>query len=59
MRMVGKHIQFEVQIKTSSLGMFGGGAPSSADSSEAESGDYEEINEDGINDLAKILGGGL
>lgn len=56
MRMTNKHIEFEVQIKGSPFGMFGGGTSSSSESTAGE-GNYEELTEDGVNELARMLGG--
>lgn len=39
------------------LGMFGGGGSSSSDDS-TDPKDYEEVTEDDVNQLARILGGG-
>lgn len=55
LRMTNQHIQFEVQLKGAPLGMFGG---SSASSEVTVDGDYEEVTEDDITSLARILGGG-
>ncbi|MEC0276805.1 hypothetical protein [Peribacillus frigoritolerans] len=57
MRMTNKHIEFEVQLKGSPFGMFGGGSSSSDEGSSAGEGDYQEITADNVNELARILGG--
>ena len=56
LKCVDEHIEFQVKITTAPFGMFGGGTESS--SSTAGEGEYEEITEDDIGQLAKILGGG-
>lgn len=60
MKLTNKHIEFEVQVKATPFGMFGGGGSSSDDESSTPAGEgaYEVMTEDGVNQLARILGGG-
>jgi hypothetical protein len=61
MKMTNKHIEFEVQIKTSPFALFGGsGSSESKNESDlpAGEGEYREMTEDDVLELARILGGG-
>ncbi|MGA4519197.1 hypothetical protein ACPA0F_18225 [Solibacillus silvestris] len=54
---VDEHIEFQVKITQAPFGMFGGGTDSSSSSSSDDT-EYQEITEDDIGQLAKLLGGG-
>lgn len=57
LKCVDKHIEFQVKVTSAPFGMFGGGG--SSDTTNAnDTGDYEEVTEDDLGQLAKILGGG-
>lgn len=59
LRQTGKHIEFEVQVRTNPFGGFGGGGSSSTEEiSTAGTGEYEEMTEDDLHKLSQALGGG-
>lgn len=57
LKCVDKHIEFQVQITTAPFGGLTGGNDSTSSSSDDDT-EYHEITEDGIGQLAKVLGGG-
>lgn len=59
-KRTNKYIQFEIELKSASMGMFGGGAVGGGESSNSttfEDTDYHEVTNDDLNILAKALGG--
>jgi len=55
--MTNKHIEFQVQVMTAPLGMFGGGVATSKEDSSADDVDYHEVTEEDVGMLAKAFGG--
>ena len=62
MKRANRYIEFEVSTRMTPFGMMGGVAPQQGFEKEidgnAQSDEYEEITEDDVNALARILGGG-
>ena len=59
MKRANQYIEFEISMKGSPFGMFGGGGGVAQDETQVDNeADYSVATEEDIMDLARILGGG-